>query len=197
MKSAAEFYNLGHAAYRDQNLGDAVAAFLTARDLRPRDPDTLANLEFLRTKLQDQLSFTVERSAWDTVFTWAHYFSAREWFYLWGLVLVLVFVGLNLKIFWPQARALRQSIWAGIILFALSTPAAAYRVLFSPTWGAIKPAAVEVYSGPATEGFVTLFQLHAGAPLVVLEQQGDWSKILLSDGKKGWVANSAIQVYSL
>lgn len=195
--SAGIYYNLGHAAYRQNELGMAMAAFLAARDLKPRDADTLANIAFLRSKLQDQLDVDVRRSAWDSLFAWALYLSAREWLYLGAGMLALLFMVASARIVFPRRAILRGFSWSLLALLILLTPPALYRLLAAPTWGAVTHSEVAVQSGPAETGYVTLFQLHAGAPFVVLDSQGDWYKIQLSDGKKGWVANSAAQVYSL
>ena len=37
-----------------------------------------------------------------------------------------------------------------------------------------------------------LFQLHDGAEFKIIEQDGDWFKVELGDGKRGWVQSKYI-----
>src|SRR5665213_1756817 len=50
-KTAAVYFNLGNACYRDSQLGKAVLNFERARQLAPADHDILANLKFTEERL--------------------------------------------------------------------------------------------------------------------------------------------------
>src|SRR3990167_758545 len=50
------YYNLANSYFRTGEKGKAVAAYLTARRLLPRDPDVKANLKFVHDQSVDKLS---------------------------------------------------------------------------------------------------------------------------------------------
>lgn len=50
--SAALYFNLGNAAYKAGQIGQAIVYYRQAERLDPRDPDVQANLRFTRTAVQ-------------------------------------------------------------------------------------------------------------------------------------------------
>ncbi len=195
VRNAAVFYNLAHAHYRLGRIGEAVAALLAARALRPRDPDIQANLEFLRSKLRDDLVYEVTRSWLDQLLGWTAYLSRRELVVSWAVFSLIILLTLLGILLFEKARVLRSAVYVGLTVSILLLPAVIYRSWWAPSWGAVMVDATEVYSGPGASGFVALFKLHAGAPCVILQGADGWYKIQLSDGKKGWVASSALRSY--
>ena len=49
------YYNLGNAAYRSNQLGKAILGYERALRIDPTDEDTRANLEFVQSRMKDEV----------------------------------------------------------------------------------------------------------------------------------------------
>ena len=54
-------------------------------------------------------------------------------------------------------------------------------------------ATVPVKSSPAESG-TDLFILHEGTKVSILSKLGDWSEVKISDGNRGWLPSSSIEI---
>ena len=91
-----------------------------------------------------------------------------------------------------------MGFFGGIILFLVSIAANSFAwnlnekmenrneaIVFAPT--------VPVKSSPAESG-TDLFVLHEGTKVVMLNKLGDWAEIKISDGNRGWLPLSSIEI---
>ena len=53
---------------------------------------------------------------------------------------------------------------------------------------------VEVRSSPTDEGASSLFILHEGTKVRLLDSVGNWKNIELSDGRQGWMKASDLEI---
>lgn len=189
-------YDLGNAQFRAGRLGEATAAYLAARTLKPRDPDIRANLRLVNRQVRDNVSVDREPSLAQTVAFWIYRLSERELLLAFSTVFGLGWLTLaaSLLLSGEPRRYTRTAAWVtiGCGLF-LGASWLAHGALV-PIWGAVTQAEAQVRSGPGTLSPV-LFVLHEGAPFMVLEQEEGWAKIELSDGKRGWVGNDGVRIW--
>ncbi|MES2744014.1 MAG: SH3 domain-containing protein [Bdellovibrionota bacterium] len=190
--NASLYHNLGLAFDRQKELGLAVAAYLRAVQLEPRQGDFQYNLKFLLDQAQDKLEPDFPRDVLN--FVWegpGRFLSEREVFYATVGLLVLTSLLLGLALVLPKLRK-------GALVFALlsalglisSGSALSFKIWGQPDLGAVAVKTLNAYSGP-TESIV-IFELHLGAPFQILNTSGDWVKISLSDQKQGWVKKEGI-----
>lgn len=185
-------YNLGLAYYRLGKPGEAMAAFLAARSLLPRDPDVAANLKVILAQTPDRLETELPKGPAAAATAWLDRLTPRE--YAWTTALLAGLLGLGLlaaQLVTPLRPALKP------LAIALSLPlltglALAMRLGRSESWGAVTAATAKVHAAPGAEA--TLFELRTGAPFVAEEVRAGWMRIVLSDGKKGWIAGTDVKV---
>jgi len=188
--NASVFHNLGLAFDRQKELGAAVASYLRALQLQPRQGDFQYNLHFLLGKATDKLdgNFPQPFPAQLLLSRWA---SERELFYTTLAVFMLAMASLSYA--WLRTRFRVGSLGAGGLFLVLALYGGfslIYKLRYTPDQGAVAVPKLEAYSGPTQS--VVIFELHAGAPLQILEKSGEWVKIELSDQKRGWVRASGI-----
>ncbi len=53
---------------------------------------------------------------------------------------------------------------------------------------------VDVMSAPSGDGGVEVFSLHEGTKVRIDQTSGEWLKIVLADGKIGWVKRNALEI---
>ncbi|MBP6217745.1 MAG: hypothetical protein KA436_04080 [Oligoflexales bacterium] len=184
-------YNLGNAFYRKGERGKAVAAYLAARRVLPRNPEIKANLEFVHAQGQDKLSLEEPSSLWKALCFWKDFLSPRELFYSTLFFLCSTFLLLGVSLWISRLKPL-----VGLIL----TLAILLGGLFSLSWGneskwgAVVVTSARILSGPDAAN-MTLYELHEGAPFMVTGEQGEWVRVLLSDGKTGWARSQDVLVF--
>lgn len=193
--SAALQYNLGNARFRQGgpgSLGRAVAAYMRAFRLDPRDGDVRANLDYALKRAGESL---VPSEMPPAVFVLYHVLSdvelaALHWLAFWAACLLAAGALL-------VARAREP-------LRAAALAAAAAWVGFGGWWalrrstGFKEPAVVllqdaEVRSGPG-DGFPVSFKVPEGRRVERLDEKGPWQEIgVPREGLKGWILKTSLE----
>lgn len=187
--SANLLYDLGNAESRAGNTGAAIRAYLQALSLRPRDPDTRANLR--QTRVAANLE-TPETGVLDTV---AATGSIDEWAWL-GLLLLTAaaatFGGWALR----REEHKRLSRAQLALLFFLLAGASASAVLARTRWTAFDHSVV---LGPSAALRVAPFEeatasmeLRPGQLVDVERIHEDFALVRTLDGSAGWIPASQV-----
>lgn len=181
--SAPLYFNLGNAYYKAGEVGEAVAAYLKANKLAPRDNAIRSNLRLARQQVGE--STPAARTLWGRL-------SLNEWSLLTAALLALFFLLLALKQFRPKIKIL----WPATIVILLSLvsgiglAAAAQEALFVKSSVVSVPEAV-VRRGPFEESAAS-FTAREGAELTIVDQQGDWVQVMDSRNRAGWLPRAQL-----
>ena len=108
--SAALFFNLGNAFFKSGQIGRAIAAYRTAEQIAPRDPDLRANLQFARNQTPAP---TLSPGRWQR---WLGRLTLNEWTLL---AAVAVWLWLILLAVLQWRPALRPALRSYVISLAL------------------------------------------------------------------------------
>lgn len=190
VRNSAVLFNLGNAAYRSEDLGKAVAAFLAARDLDPRDQAITTNLAFVLRKLSEGEVAKRSQKPWLSVFEPLFFFRAEEAYLL---AAILWFVGLTvlaLRMFIAMPRpflALASLLWLASLYVAGGI--ALRRSL--PQWGAVCTKSLVVRAEPSPQA-PEAETLSAGAPLLLSANRKSWVRIERPSGEAGWAEGKDI-----
>jgi hypothetical protein len=189
-------YNLALSYYRAGDNGRSMGAILAARNLLPRNPDVQTNLKFLESKLQDKLSASPEQSTSERLLNfWVGGISVKELFV--SNILMGVFAALVLVTAFSLGRLKKYrfvSLW--VLAFPVLTMVLlGTKLSLESDWGAVTADGTKVFSGPGVSNTI-LFNLNTGAPVELSgESNAGFRMVRLSDGKKGWVAESDLAVF--
>jgi tetratricopeptide (TPR) repeat protein len=190
-ESAALFYNLGNAYYKVKNLPLAIANYERAKALSPNDEDIAFNLRMAKSQTVDKIKsipvfFLSEwRNALTGVFTTN----------IWAYISVFAFLAsLTLLLFYLFSRSIRLkkvTFWSAsfLLLMSLISMASSYNeksINFDKSFAIITNPSVNIKSSP-DENSTSLFILHSGTKLQVLDQIQDWYKVKIEDGNTGWI----------
>lgn len=188
-------FNLGNAHARSGEVGQAVASYLRAQRLAPRDRDVRRNLAWLRQNLKDlelsdqSLPLFISQAA-AVVGTlsldeWGLVFAASLW-------LVAGIVGWS----WAGGRRVVHQralvAAAALAIVAGAVTAGRWHQERVRDHAVVVADAVAVRSGPASS-FPTLFEVHAGLALNVEERRDGWKRISLGGDWQGWLPESAVE----
>ncbi len=192
------YYNLGNAYYKQREYAEAILNYERALLLNPSHEDARFNLEMANAQVVDKID-TIDRfflSVW--LDTFRDLLSSNAWAII-GIVAFLLFIaGAYLYIFSHSVRVKKIGFFGGIVVLLLSIAANSFAWELNSKAQArdeaiVFAATVSAKSTPAESG-TDLFVLHEGTKVSVLDTVGSWVEVKLSDGNRGWLPASAIEI---
>ncbi len=196
IRSASLDYNIGNAAFKINNIPEAILFYERALLLKPADEDIQYNLQIARTLVVDKF---VEIP--DLFFVrWYNFLSltlsTNSWAKISMISFALFLCFLSLYIY--SARYNRKVIgfWLAIFLFMLSFSSVSFSIrnknlIYNNPKAIIFSPLVNGKSSPDNSG-KDLFVLHEGTKVTIEDEVGGWNEIRLSDGNKGWVPSNSL-----
>lgn len=184
-------YNLGNAYFRMNELGLSILNYERALRLNPLYKDAAYNLEFVNSKVVDQ----VELNTTFFLKKWIAYLmrllSPNNWFILAIPLFVLALAGALLFFFGPTRTIRKSSFYIAGFLMLLTVISITFSVLrrnqlLNHSEAIILPGAIVIKAAPDKSG-TDLFQLHEGTKVEVISELGEWYEIRLSNGNVGWI----------
>ncbi len=192
------YYNLGNAYYKHNEFAKAILNYERALLLNPGNEDARFNLDMANTQIVDKID-PVGRfflSVW--IDSMRSALSSNTWAII-GIVSFFLFLaGLYLYLFTKSVFTRKLGFFGGAILLLASIVANSFSwglnsklkahseaIVFAPT--------IPVKSSPAESG-TDLFVLHEGTKVSILSTLGDWTEVKISDGNRGWLPASSIEI---
>jgi tetratricopeptide (TPR) repeat protein len=190
-QSAALYFNMGNACFKSDDIPSAILYYEKARRLEPGDEDINFNIRFANLKTTDK----IEEAPEFFVTKWWHGFILM--FSLSTLsILSIVFILLSSAVliaylFTRSVIFKKISFYSAIVLFVfglvfifMGNRQTAY--FDSHRQAIIFTSTVTVKSAPANNA-KTLFVIHEGTKVNVLEANSNRIKIKLANGSEGWI----------
>lgn len=195
--SSKLYYNLGNSWFKQNRLGRAILNYNRALLLTPTDEDAQYNLAVANARIVDK----IERVPEFFLKTWVRDLSTSLSSNTWAM-LGLLFLGLGLFgcILWLLSDRLslrKLGFHGGILCFLLCFLFTSFgnyqrkRLLYNRD-AIVMNLVAPVKSSPGA-GSKDIFVLHEGTKVRVLERLDGWCEIVVSDGNKGWVSETAIE----
>lgn len=198
MVSPALHYNLGCAYFSEKQYGRAILQFERARQLSPRDPDILHNLEYARLFLKDrfELPEPMPLIAWFKALRTS--LSLAELKFMEQVLFSLLIFGIVLYRL-TRNRSLGRvimpiSIFLGIMLFIVGGWLIDRSLSLNEKHAILLVDEAEISSAPIP-GSSTLFVIHEGTSAEILDATDAWYELRLEDGKTGWINHEAVGLY--
>ena len=200
INDAVLHYNLGNTFARRGELGKAIASYLRAQRMAPRDQDIADNLAWVRGHLVDlELIQNPYPLLVKPLVAVIHGLTLDQWSLL--LVVLVWLLGVLLALGWYReffGPWLRRFLLVSAGLFCL--------VAIIVTWRwygeEIRNEAVvvveeaQVRSGPA-ETFPVLFKVHDGLTLAFASEREGWVRVGLGGDWQGWLPVVSIETVRL
>ncbi len=196
--SASLLFNIANCHMKLGDVPNAVLHYERAARLQPGAEDIRANLDYARSQVVDRVNelpgFTLG-SLWDRlrggkdVDQWAR---RSLWACLVLFVLATAFVFVRHR---TWRRVLLGLTLASLLFTGISIGLAAYRVseITDRSQAIIMQPKVDVHGEPR-EASTTVFVLHEGTKVNVLQETNGWFEIKLSSGSVGWVPLASLVI---
>lgn len=196
-QSATVYYNLGNAYFKLGDVPSALLYYEKAHVLSPGDEDINFNIYFANSKTPDK----VEPAPAFFATQWWHsiilFFPIGTLSVLSVLCFIVASGSLVLYLFTHIIALKKVSFYTGILVFFagllfvfISNRQAHYfndhhtAIIFS--------GSVNVRSGPGEQA-TTLFVLHDGTKINILDTSNDWIKVQLANGNEGWIQQADVK----
>lgn len=191
------YYNLANSYYKLQKIAPSIYNYEKALSLAPNNQDVIDNYRFAKNMRLDQIDQIPQgfltRLYQKLVTLW----SVDTWAWLsivFGFIFVFTFV-LFYRAKFSQERKLFFGGWTlslllSVICLIFAFQTESYKT--NTTFAIIFASETAIQSEPNLRS-ETLFKLHEGTKVQVLENVDDWKKIKLTDGKTGWMPQKELK----
>lgn len=195
--SKAVYFNLGNAYYKINQVAPSVYNYEKALQLDPNDREVKNNLAFaqnMRIDVIEPLPKTVFAKAYDNTMG---SLTTTSWAWI-SVILLILGVGSFLGYYFSAGSGRKRLLFvASIVLFGLvlfSFASAYFTNIDANTerMAVVFEEKMQVRDEPKASGTVS-FELHAGTKLDIIDQDGDWIRIELANGKDGWVPATTVK----
>ena len=196
--SSSLFYNLGNAFYRKGSVGKAILYYERALKLSPADQDIKHNLEMARVHTLDKIDSVPQFILVEWVKNLRNKLSSNAWAIV-SLVFLAISVALLLLYRFSLSSSARKFYFIiAMVLLVLTLFSFLFSLSLARQASGNDTAVVvenigSVKSSPAAGGN-SIFVLHEGTKVKILEKVEQWSKIEIQDGRQGWIKTSDIEV---
>lgn len=192
------YYNIGNCHYKMGDNSRAILYYEKCLKINPSHKDALNNVTLARQFTLDKIEvvpdFILVQWLEDIMFSC----SADAWAWIalgFGLLVVILLLGFK---FLPALGARKASFVFACIFFALTLGAVSFSLcekadaMHYDEAIMIQPVS-SVKSSPGDAG-KSIFVLHEGTKVEVLDNLGDWTLIQISDGRQGWAESSSMEL---
>ncbi len=191
LESPELYYNLGNAWFKKSEMPKAILYYEKAKKLDPNNVDINYNLELANTKIADRIEPIPEfflKKWWRSTLV---FLNESQWMIVnvisYSILMVFVII-----FFISKSKSIKQSsFFIGIILLSISliTGLMGYQsnqivhthntaIVFTPT--------INVKSSP-NENANTIFVIHQGTKVELVDHLKSWYRIKLANGSVGWM----------
>ncbi len=197
VESTELYFNLGNAYYKAGKMTPAILNYERAKLLSPNDADVQFNLELANQHVVD------DTEALPQVFFvrwWNNLIKSKpaDGWATWSIVSFISFLLLlGLYVFSSNNRLRRLGFWLGIVFLTSTITTFTFgnkqkNQLVKHNFAIIIQPSATVKSSPS-EGGTSLFVIHEGLKVQVIDKLGNWYEIRLADGNQGWLPSETME----
>jgi len=198
LSDAKLYFNLGNSYFKLNKMPEAIVNFERAKRLDPADEDIEFNLNVANSRIVDKMEVIPDFFLLKWIKNMISFFSMDVWAYLSVCLLVLSFCFVSLYLLSKTVLLKKLGFFIGLIFFALSIisilaankqqndlNSKEYAIIFTPT--------ITIKSSP-DEKSTDIFVIHEGTKVRITDKVNDWVEIKISNGSKGWMKLSALEI---
>jgi tetratricopeptide (TPR) repeat protein len=190
-------YNLGNAYFKTGQFAPAILNYERAKKLNSSDEELNHNLAVANSRIKDRLErvpklFILEW--WEQI---KNMFSISFYQYF-VLFLFFIFIAVFTLFFWFKDYLLKKRTFFGVvalgIIFVFFSLAFTARVLEEKNdrYAILFLQSLKVKSSPDDSG-TDIFEIHYGIKFQIVDELHGWYKIILADGKNGWIKKEGFE----
>ena len=195
--SSALYYNLGNAHYRLNQIGPSIYFYEKALQLDPGDTDIKNNLAFAENARIDIIE-PLPKTIFSRWYEQGSKLLTYEGWAVGAVILSSLAVLLFLLYYFSTSERKKRLLFVSsmisgaMMLFFVVMAFMLYSDAVKDRPAIVFAESTEVRNEPTLQG-EAIFILHEGTKVQVLDDDGDWLRIRLVDGKDGWILESDLR----
>ena len=195
--SAELYFNLGNCYYKLNKVAPAIYNYEKALVLNPDDAEIANNLKFAQKLQIDEIKVVPQVGFSKMVHDFTSIFHYNTWAWIsvgLATLFLLCFSGYYFSRLTFSKRVFFFGMFALLFLLLISvTSAISEKDHYEREKPAIVFAEIVLVKSEPQSASNTVFTLHEGTKVFVLEALDNWKKIQLTDGTEGWIEKTAIK----
>lgn len=196
VESSELYYNLGNCYYKLKSYPLSILFYEKALKLYPENDDVKFNLEIANQHITDKIESLPSSifSEWIKKFTQLLTIETWAKLSLFSAALVLLFAA---GYMFSNTQTMKKIsfytsiLWVLLVIVSISSGYMAKNNSLNSNQGIVFTSSLNVKSAPA-QNSTTLFVIHEGAKIKVLQTNNNWIEISLQNGNVGWIEKQHI-----
>ncbi|TRX27935.1 tetratricopeptide repeat protein [Flavobacterium franklandianum] len=195
--SAELYFNLGNCYYKLNKVAPAIYNYEKALVLNPNDAEITNNLKFAHKMQIDEIKVVPQVGFSKMVHDFTSVFHYNTWAGI-SVGLAILFLVFFIGYYFSQTVLSKRIFFIGMFVFLFLilisvSSAISEKNHFENDKPAIVFAEMVLVKSEPQGASTTVFTLHEGTKVFVLETLDSWKKIQLTDGTEGWIEKTAIK----
>jgi len=191
VESAGIYFNLANAWFKIDDMPHSILYYEKAMKIEPNNKDIIYNLELANTRIADRIEDVPEfflKTWWKSIL---NLFNEKQWTRI-NILMFALFLAFGVIYFVSKKRSVKKLGFSlSIILLLLSFISgligySSYKIKTTHNTAIIFTPAVNIKSAP-DDNSSTIFILHQGTKVSLLDKSGDWQKVKIANGSEGWI----------
>ena len=192
------WYDLGNAQLQAGEIGEAIAAYRTAKRYVPSDGRVKTNLEHARSLVTNQIKSENTTSLLKRLAFWHESLPTQVRLWIGITFWVACWTLVSIRLFRKLPGFKTASISLGVFALALGVSIGADIADQHQDHGVLIAKDVIVRKGNGVKyGAMFKEPLHEGIEFKILGQRQNWLHIRLPNGNEGWIKKESAQIVSL
>jgi tetratricopeptide (TPR) repeat protein len=195
--SAELYFNLGNCYYKLNKVAPAIYNYEKALVLNPDDAEITNNLKFAQKLQIDEIKVVPQVGFSKMVHDFTSVFHYNTWAWIsvgFATLFLLFFIGYYFSQIALSKRIFFIGMFVLLFLMLISVSSAiSEKNHYENEKPAIVFAEMVLVKSEPQRASNTVFTLHEGTKVFVLETLDSWKKIQLTDGTEGWIEKTAIK----
>lgn len=195
--SAELYFNLGNCYYKLNKVAQSIYNYEKALVLNPDDKEISNNLKFAQKLQIDEIKVIPQVGFSKMVHDFTAVFHYNTWAWIavsFSILFLLCFSGYYFSRYAFSKRVFFFGMFVILFLMLLAVSSAiTEKNHYERERPAIVFAEMVLVKSEPQNASNTVFTIHEGTKVFVLETVENWKKIQLTDGTEGWIEKSAIK----
>ena len=195
--SESLYFNLANSYYKTQKIAPSIYNYEKALTLAPNDQDILDNYQFAKNNRLDQIDSLPQGFLSRVYNTLVNLWSVDTWAWL-SIVFIILFVAAFVffyKAKFAQERKLLFGAWTLSLIVSMLCLVFAFQTenyQANTKFAIVYANEINIQSEPNLRS-ETVFKLHEGTKVQVMDVVEGWKQIRLTDGKTGWIPRKILK----
>lgn len=196
-QSSELYFNLGNSYYKLHQVAPAIYNLEKALLLNPENAAAKTNLEYAKKLRIDDIKEVPKVGFSKLIQDFTSSYSYDTWGWI-AIGLAFGFLVFFLGYFFSDKAIVKRTFFTGMFMLLIGIFATLFAAFFEKSHAekdrpAVVFAALTLLKNEPKISGKTIFTLHEGSKVYVLETKENWKKVALTDETVGWIESSSIK----